>query len=107
MYIYKTANLYILRIICLAFIHGHSAGGTNPSLVEAMHYNIPIIAYDCKFNRYTTNDLAHYFSNSEQLSSLVERLSFGNLKCRVFDIKKYAEDMYNWRNIAAMYESTY
>ncbi|MDR4877609.1 putative glycosyl transferase [Escherichia coli H605] len=104
---YNIKELYKLRKNCLAYIHGHSAGGTNPSLVEAMHFNIPIFAFDCNFNRYTTNDLAHYFSNSEQLSSLVESLSFGNLKCRVFDIKKYAEDMYNWRNIAAMYESTY
>ncbi|MED9107749.1 glycosyl transferase, partial [Escherichia marmotae] len=91
---YNIEDLYKLRKNCLAYIHGHSAGGTNPSLVEAMHFNIPILAFDCDFNRYTTNDLAHYFSNSQQLSSLVESLSLGNLKCRAFDLKKYAEDMY-------------
>ena len=56
---------------------------------------------------YTTNNLAHYFNDSEQLTSLADSLSFGNLKCRVLDLKNYAEDMYNWRHIAAMYESIY
>ena len=104
---YNIEELYKLRKNCLAYIHGHSAGGTNPSLVEAMHFNIPIFAFDCDFNRYTTNNLAHYFNDSEQLSLLAESLSFGNLKCRVLDLKNYAEDMYNWRHIAAMYESIY
>ena len=104
---YNIEELYKLRKNCLAYIHGHSAGGTNPSLVEAMHFNIPIFAFDCDFNRYTTNNLAHYFNDSEQLTSLADSLSFGNLKCRVLDLKNYAEDMYNWRHIAAMYESIY
>ncbi|NYZ31767.1 DUF1972 domain-containing protein [Escherichia coli] len=104
---YNIEELYKLRKNCLAYIHGHSAGGTNPSLVEAMHFNIPIFAFDCDFNRYTTNNLAHYFNDSEQLTSLADSLFFGNLKCRVLDLKNYAEDMYNWRHIAAMYESIY
>ncbi|EKA4244511.1 glycosyl transferase, partial [Escherichia coli] len=91
---YNIEELYKLRKNCLAYIHGHSAGGTNPSLVEAMHFNIPIFAFDCDFNRYTTNNLAHYFNDSEQLTSLADSLSFGNLKCRVLDLKNYAEDMY-------------
>lgn len=40
---YNIEELYKLRKNCLAYIHGHSAGGTNPSLVEAMHFNIPIL----------------------------------------------------------------
>lgn len=104
---YNINELYKLRKNCLAYIHGHSAGGTNPSLVEAMHFTIPVFAYDCDFNRYTTNELAHYFSNSAQLSALTEKLSSGALVCRATDLKKYADDMYHWEHIASMYEALY
>lgn len=104
---YNITELYKLRKNCLAYIHGHSAGGTNPSLVEAMHFTIPVFAFDCDFNRYTTNELAHYFGNSEQLRALTEKLSSGDLACRAIDLKRYAEDMYHWEHIAAMYEALY
>ncbi|WP_252371300.1 DUF1972 domain-containing protein, partial [Escherichia coli] len=37
--IYELEKLYVLRETCCGYIHGHSAGGTNPSLVEAMHFS--------------------------------------------------------------------
>jgi hypothetical protein len=35
------------------YLHGHSAGGTNPSLVEMMGFGVPILAWDCAYNRVT------------------------------------------------------
>ena len=46
--IYDLDVLYALRSECRFYIHGHSAGGTNPSLVEALYIDRPIIAYDCR-----------------------------------------------------------
>lgn len=104
---YNITELYRLRKNCQAYVHGHSAGGTNPSLVEAMHFCIPVFAFDCDFNRYTTNELAHYFSSAEQLKTLTEKFFLCELQCRVVELKQYAEDKYRWQHIAAMYEALY
>ena len=65
--IYDQNLLYTLRRQACTYVHGHSAGGTNPSLVEMMHFGIPIIAFDCNFNRYTTDGEACYFASAEEL----------------------------------------
>ena len=56
------------------YVHGHSTGGTNPSLVEAMHFGKPVLAFDCSFNRATTEDKALYFADGDALLRLIESL---------------------------------
>lgn len=53
------------------YIHGHSAGGTNPSLVEAIFYDAKIIAFDCDFNRSTLSDTGQYFSEPSDIGKLM------------------------------------
>jgi putative lipase involved disintegration of autophagic bodies len=48
-------------------VHGHSAGGTNPSLVEAMNFGLPILAFDCVYNRATTEDKCKYWKTAEDI----------------------------------------
>lgn len=52
---------------CAIYLHGHSVGGTNPSLVEMLYYDCLIIAFDCPFNRETAGDAARYFTNVDVL----------------------------------------
>jgi len=56
---------------CHLYIHGHSVGGTNPSLVEMMFYDATILCFDCAFNRETANDRALYFSDAATLASTI------------------------------------
>ena len=70
--IYNLQELNELRWNCLAYIHGHSAGGTNPSLVEAMALKLPIFSFDVNFNRYTLDNSGYYFSSQTDLVELVE-----------------------------------
>jgi len=49
--VYDLNVLNVLRSNCSIYLHGHSAGGTNPSLVEAMFFAKPIFAFDCVYNR--------------------------------------------------------
>src|SRR5512146_457491 len=72
--IYDLGKLKSLRSHAALYVHGHSAGGTNPSLVEAMHFGKPVLAFDCSFNRSTTEDQALFFSNSDGLASMVEKI---------------------------------
>ncbi|MCL1090125.1 DUF1972 domain-containing protein [Shewanella profunda] len=105
--IYDLNNLFKLRSECKGYIHGHSAGGTNPSLVEAMHFEKPIFAFDCNFNRYTTEDSAIYFSSSEDLEKKLSIFSVENLSFTSARMKDIANNRYTWRVINKMYESTY
>ena len=66
--IYDQVKLDKLRSNCLVYIHGHSAGGTNPSLVEAMYLGRPVIAFDVSYNCVTTENKALYFKNGKKFN---------------------------------------
>lgn len=96
--IYDLDVLYALRANAGIYIHGHSAGGTNPSLVEAMHFGMPILAYDVVYNRETTENKAYYFKNIEQLISLINRDDLDGSAMR-----EIAERRYTWKHISEAY----
>ena len=50
--IYHQPLVQALRFFSRFYIHGHSVGGTNPSLVEALDAGSPVLAHDNKFNRW-------------------------------------------------------
>ncbi|WP_155660099.1 DUF1972 domain-containing protein [Aliivibrio fischeri] len=104
--IYNLDTLFSLRKRSSIYIHGHSAGGTNPSLVEMMHFGVPIIAYDCNFNRYTTHNYAKFFSDSEEL---IEHISMCNDSWKEFgrQLSYVAQQQYSWKRINEQYESLY
>lgn len=57
-----------------AYIHGHSVGGTNPSLLEAMIMKNIIIAHDNVFNREVASDSVLYFKDSSNLKNHIENI---------------------------------
>jgi len=65
--IYRQSILNQIRSNCSIYIHGHSAGGTNPSLVEAMYLGLPIFAYGIGYNKETTQNKALYFNDKYEL----------------------------------------
>lgn len=101
--IYDAVTLSTLRNNATIYIHGHSAGGTNPSLVEAMHCHDIILAFDCGFNRATTEDAAEYFVSIDQLLRLLERITAGDLTPRLGAMKEIADRRYCWPVIARQY----
>jgi len=101
--IYEPRELNLLRSNCKVYLHGHSAGGTNPALVEAMNLGLPILAFDCIFNKYTTNFEAEYFSSSVELSQKIESLSDSRIKAIGDKMYLIAKDLYQWENIAKKY----
>lgn len=105
--IYDIEQLFILRSKCKGYIHGHSAGGTNPSLVEAMQFGMDIFAFDCSFNRYTTEQNAHYFSSSSELCQIIGEMEKGNLPKNGKSMSEIAQCRYQWSTISRQYEETY
>ncbi len=70
--IYDPDELGALRSNCLSYIHGHTVGGTNPSLVEAMWLGLDIICQNNVFNKYTTDFKATYFKDVYELVKILK-----------------------------------
>lgn len=100
--IYDIDTLYVLRMNAWAYVHGHSAGGTNPSLVEAMFFGNPVFAYDVVYNRETTGGGAMYWSSSDELLNLLSLDDFDTSS--IIDL---ANQKYTWKRIANQYEKLY
>lgn len=102
--IYDLTQLFDFRDQCLGYIHGHSVGGTNPSLVEIMHFSKQVYAFDCVFNRCTTESKALYFNDSEELSILLNEN--GALSQNTI-LKSIALKRYTWDVVTKQYELLY
>jgi glycosyltransferase involved in cell wall biosynthesis len=70
--IYDSLKLAELRETCAYYLHGHSVGGTNPSLVEMLFYDCEIICFDVTFNRYSAGQCARYFKTADDLQSILD-----------------------------------
>ncbi|MGO9434819.1 MAG: DUF1972 domain-containing protein [Terracidiphilus sp.] len=101
--IYDPDELNVLRGHCSIYIHGHSAGGTNPSLVEAMYLSLPIAAFDVVYNRATTEGAALYFSNAPELAQLLDRVPRAEWERQRDTMNAIAVRRYKWSLIAEKY----
>lgn len=101
--IYEMEELNVLRSNCFFYLHGHSAGGTNPSLVEAMYLGLPVIAYGVNYNRETTFGRALYFDSFEDLKSLLFQIRELNRQEIMEDLAKLAKKNYSWKAITKKY----
>lgn len=99
--IYDQRVLSSYRQQCSGYVHGHSAGGTNPSLVEAMFSFQRILCFDCNFNRYTTEDKALYFSSAAELERLLEYTDTRDMLS--VNLNEMACRRYNWALVANAY----
>jgi len=104
--IYDKAVVQALRFHGLAYAHGHTVGGTNPSLVEAMAAANPVIAHDNAYNRWVAQDAALYFDSAESFSArLDELLGSAELRARLqrASAARHAQE-FTWDHIAGQYE---
>lgn len=72
--IYDKEVVHSLRFFARFYIHGHTVGGTNPSLVEALGAGSPVLAHNNKFNRWVAGDKAQYFSTEDECAHQIETL---------------------------------
>lgn len=102
--IYDLERINLLRSNCLIYLHGHSAGGTNPSLVEAMNSKLPVFAYDVCYNRATTEGQALYFKSADELKVLIQTTSSLRLHEIADALAEVALRRYRWEIICDKYE---
>ena len=104
--IYDSHIINWLRGNAGLYVHGHSAGGTNPSLVEAMNLGLPVLAFDCVYNRATTEDSCLYWQTSDELLSLLKPSST-ELSETGKKMSEIALRLYSWQHIAGQYNALY
>lgn len=96
--IYEPKEINLLRSNCKLYIHPHSVGGTNPSLVEAMYLGQNIVTFDVVYNRSTTEEKAAYFKDAAELTDLVNKGVENGVA-----MKEIAERRYTWKQISDQY----
>lgn len=105
--IYDQTKLDEIRANCFLYIHGHSAGGTNPSLVEAMYLGLPVLAYDCPYNRATMESEGIYFKNAMEIDEVLTNLPILTIVQIGPKLKLIADRRYTWRNISRKYANLF
>ena len=101
--IYDQNVLDQIRSNCYIYLHGHSAGGTNPSLVEAMYLGLPIIAFSVEYNKITTENEAIFFSSSKELNDIINNINSYELDKSGKKMQDIAVQRYTWQKIANQY----
>jgi glycosyltransferase involved in cell wall biosynthesis len=96
-----------LRYYSRFYFHGHSVGGTNPSLLEAMACGCMILAHDNNFNKAVLGDEAFYFSDSQELIRHLDNGPALLNKKTEFVQRNYrkVDQKYNWEKISSSYEA--
>ena len=100
--IYDIGILKRFRESCTVYVHGHSAGGTNPSLVEMLFFDANILCFDCNFNRNTTFEKSKYFKSDLELSALLDQPDIWDL-ASTYDLYRAIREEYSWSCIYDKY----
>ncbi len=104
--IYEGATLHSLKAFCSLYFHGHSSGGTNPSLLEAMASRALISAHDNEFNRAVLEDDAFYFSTASDVESLIDSVKdITDANEKVENNLRKIREQHNWPLIIDQYEA--
>lgn len=74
--VYDPVNLAVIRKNAYLYIHGHSVGGTNPSLIEALSITDLNILYDVSFNKYAGQESCLYFKDNDSLTNLLDNINY-------------------------------
>ena len=105
--IYEKPIVDALRYYCRFYVHGHKAGGTNPSLVEALGAGSPVLAHDNKYNRWVAGEGALYFSDVDTCASLITELEKDDRQIKEMRVssKQRHQDRFTWDQVLHEYES--
>ena len=99
-----------LHCNCFAYLHGHSVGGTNPSLLKAMGYGNCVLALDTVFNREVLADTGMFFPRDQKaLAQLIRDVEADPVL--VQELRRKGPERivanYTWEKIALQYDDLF
>ncbi|WNM19676.1 DUF1972 domain-containing protein [Flavobacterium capsici] len=101
--VYNLNHLNNLRYYSNLYFHGHTVGGTNPSLLEAMASNALIIAHNNEFNKAILKENSYYFSSADEVKNIINTIKKNDNLQLVQNNIKAIEKEFNWNKINGEY----
>lgn len=102
--IYHQTELQNIRYYSNLYLHGHSVGGTNPSLLEAMGDSALIVYHNNEFNKTIIENDGFAFSTVEELVDIIKQTDKADYSDKIENNIKKIEKLYNWDIITDNYE---
>jgi glycosyltransferase involved in cell wall biosynthesis len=107
--VYDAQLLDQLYAHAATYVHGHSVGGTNPSLLRAMGAGAAVLAFDVEFNREVTAGEALFWSGPDDLGAIFTAIADGAhegdlSRYRTLGRQRIAEH-YQWEDVVDRYEA--
>lgn len=105
--IYDKPTVNALRYHARLYIHGHTVGGTNPSLVEALGASLPVLAHDNKYNRWVTGGGGRFFLSADECAQQLDNILNDDAilaQMKMQSTKRF-HDEFEWPNILKQYDS--
>ncbi len=96
-----------LYVHARTYVHGHSVGGTNPSLLRAMGAGTAVVAWDVNFNRETLADLGWFFEDAREIQRHFNDLEQDRTRVPALSaaVQKRAMEHFRWDDVATAYEN--
>lgn len=109
--VYDSELLKKIRENAYAYLHGHTVGGTNPSLIEALGSTDLNLLIDVGFNQEVAEDTALYWgSDIDDLRKLIDKVDAMSIES-IHELgkkaKKRVADAYTWEYIGYKYEQLF
>jgi glycosyltransferase involved in cell wall biosynthesis len=102
--IYDQKRLNNLRFYSNLYFHGHSVGGTNPSLLEAMGSSALICFHDNDFNKAIVGNDGFAFSTVSDLKTKIEEIKKENYPTFILNNINKIDKIYKWEIITNQYD---
>lgn len=103
--VYNKEKLQLLRAGAFSYWHGHSVGGTNPSLLEAMGSSNLCVCHNNIFNQEVVKESGLYFRSHSEASLIFNQIEANDFNGDLFrnGVLARAKDYYNWNRITERY----
>lgn len=105
--VYDEVKLSTIRKNAYAYIHGHSVGGTNPSLLEALSLTELNILYDVNFNYDIGKKSCLYFKEIGSLTKILNNINKYDRKELGIQCKKIIKKDFTWEIIVNKYKNLF
>jgi glycosyltransferase involved in cell wall biosynthesis len=103
--IYDPEKVRALRFHARAYMHGHTVGGANPSLIEALWAGNAVIAHDNVYNRWTAGAAALTFADEASCAATIALvIADDELTARLSASARARAEAFRWRDVLAAYE---
>lgn len=105
--VYDPDTVAALRHHARLYVHGHTVGGTNPSLVEALGAGSPVLAHDNRFNRWVAGPGARYFRDTAECRAQLDALLDDDATLASMGAASHARhaEAFTWERVLPAYEA--